>query len=162
MTTTPESDHYMENSRNLLRQAEVEFAQGDLVQASEKGWGAVAVAIKSIAQNRGWNHKHHRLMRATLGQVSDEFDRPHLRDLFNIVETLHDNFYENNWTEPEVDRGMGQAKHLLAELEELRPQPPRPFPFTSNRQRERWRELTQGTPLAEPENPSDATGETPP
>ena len=155
MTTTPESEKYMEISQSLIRQAEAEFQQGDLLQASEKAWGAVATAIKSIAQQRGWNHKHHRLTRAAMGQVADEFHRPHLHDLFNIVETLHDNFYENNWTEPEVDRAMERARRLLTELEELRPQPPRPFPFTSNRQRERWRELTRGTLLDSPE--SDAS-----
>ncbi|MYC38120.1 MAG: hypothetical protein F4X66_14575 [Chloroflexi bacterium] len=35
---------------------------GDSVQASEKGWGAVAEAVKSIAEQRGWNHWGHRLL----------------------------------------------------------------------------------------------------
>ncbi len=154
MTTNAESDRYMETSRNLVRQAEAEFAQGDLVQASEKAWGAVAVAIKSIAQNRGWNHKHHRLTRAAVGQLCDEFDRPHLHDLFDTAEAIERNFYDDTWDEDQFARGIELVKQLLAELEELRPQPPRPFPFTSNRQRERWRELTQGTPLAEPDGDS--------
>ena len=147
MTTTPESEKYMENSRVLIRQAEAEFEQGDLVQASEKAWGAVATAVKSIAQQRGWNHKHHRLTNAAMGQIATEFGRPHLHDLFDTAESMHNNFYENTWTEDRVDRGLERVKRLLAELEELRRQPPRPFPFTSNRQRERWRELTRETPL---------------
>ena len=135
MTTTSESEKYMELSRSLIHQAEVEMGQGDLLQASEKGWGAVATGIKSIAQQRGWNHKHHRLTRAAMGQVADEFRRPHLHNLFDTAEALHDNFYENNWIENQVAQGIERVKLLLTELEELRPQPPRPFPFTSSWQR---------------------------
>ena len=147
MTTNPESDKYMEISQSLIRQAESEFQQGDLLQASEKAWGAVATAIKSIAQQRGWNHKHHRLTNAAVGQIADEFNRPYLHDLFDTAEAMHNNFYENTWIENRVARGIERVKRLLAELEELRRQPPRPFPFTSNRQREWWRELARETPL---------------
>ena len=41
--------HYSEESQNLLTQAQAELDQGDLRQASEKAWGAAALAVKGVA-----------------------------------------------------------------------------------------------------------------
>ena len=48
-----ESERYAELSRHYLARADEYLRAGDRVQASEKGWGAVAEAIKSIAEGRG-------------------------------------------------------------------------------------------------------------
>ena len=37
-------------SRLFIQQAEEELAQGDLLQAAEKGWGSAAYAMKGIAR----------------------------------------------------------------------------------------------------------------
>ena len=46
-------------SRRLIIQADAELAAGDQIQASEKGWGAAAHAVKAVAQERGWRHDNH-------------------------------------------------------------------------------------------------------
>ena len=51
---------YQNDSRTLLAQAHAELAQGDVRQASEKGWGAAALMLKAIAEQRGWEHGKHR------------------------------------------------------------------------------------------------------
>ena len=51
--------HYTAASHEFLRKAHEELAQGDLVQASEKGWGAAAQMVKAIAEQRGWRHNSH-------------------------------------------------------------------------------------------------------
>ena len=57
------SECYLSISRRYLRQAEEELHQkGDTLQASEKIWGAAALALKSVAALRGWNHKSHPLL----------------------------------------------------------------------------------------------------
>ena len=43
----------------LLEQARAELDLGDTRQASEKGWGAAAQAVKAVAQGRGWEHNTH-------------------------------------------------------------------------------------------------------
>ena len=48
------SQKYQRDSRGLLAQARGELAQGDLRQASEKGWGAAALMLKAIAEQSGW------------------------------------------------------------------------------------------------------------
>ena len=44
---------HQEISRTFLEHAEIEFGKGDLLQASEKAWGAVAHYVKSVAKERG-------------------------------------------------------------------------------------------------------------
>ena len=43
---------HQEISDVFLEHAEDEFEKGDLLQASEKTWGAVAHYVKSVARNR--------------------------------------------------------------------------------------------------------------
>ena len=47
-------ERYEEISRHLLRQAQEEFDRGDILQASDKVWGATAHAIKAVCQRVGW------------------------------------------------------------------------------------------------------------
>ena len=57
MATT--ADHKA-SSRAMMAQSHSELAQGDLQQASEKGWGAAAQMMKAVAETRGWDHSRHR------------------------------------------------------------------------------------------------------
>jgi uncharacterized protein (UPF0332 family) len=140
---TPES--YSDLSRQYIRQAGEELAREDYCQAGEKAWGAVSTAIKSIAQQRGWNHRHHRLTGDALRELADEFandsDSNQLKQWFNTVELMHENFYENTWTEAEVADGVHRAQGLLEFLDALRHQSPRPMPNRSNNQKRRWSAL---------------------
>ena len=51
-----------EFSARLLDHADEEFEKGDMIQASEKAWGAVAHYVKSVAKARGWPDGSHRDM----------------------------------------------------------------------------------------------------
>ena len=44
------AQQYQQASERFLVQAKQEFADGDLPQASEKGWGATAQILKAIAE----------------------------------------------------------------------------------------------------------------
>ena len=50
------TQQYQQASEHFLAQARQELADGDLPQASEKGWGATAQILKAIAERRGWEH----------------------------------------------------------------------------------------------------------
>ena len=47
---------YRDQSRAYLEQANEELARDDLLQASEKGWGAASQIVKAVAEERGWEH----------------------------------------------------------------------------------------------------------
>ena len=137
-----ESERYAELSRQYIERADGYLRVGDRVQASEKGWGAVAEAIKSIAEERGWNHNSQRLLNDVAFQLSEEWTRPDVRRLFIVAKDLHINFYEDNMGLDDIAASVGDAKTLLGELETLRALPPRSVALDSRERRLRWRRLT--------------------
>ena len=141
-SSNPESEKYAELSRQYIGRADEYLHAGDRVQASEKGWGAVAEAVKSIAEQRGWNHWGHRLLNDVAFQLTTEWGRPDVRRLYDAMEKLHINFYEDNMELDAITDSIGDAKVLLIELETLRSLPPRPVPIVTREQRNRWRRLT--------------------
>lgn len=48
--TTARTNHYSDLSAGYLRKAHLHFDEGDFGQASEKGWGAAATALKAVAE----------------------------------------------------------------------------------------------------------------
>ena len=137
-----ESEKYTELSRQYIERAHDYLRLGDRGQASEKGWGAVAEAIKSIAEDRGWNHNSQRLLNDIAFHLSEEWNRPDVRTLFNAAKDLHINFYEDNRGLDDIAASVGDARTLLRELETLRRQPPRAVVLDSRERRLRWRRLT--------------------
>jgi len=137
-------------SCRFIANADEYLQRGDRPQASDKGWGAVAQAVKSIAEERGWNHRSHGLLGDIAYQLFLEWERPDLRQLFRAVESLHVNFYENRMELDEVAELVGDAKTLLRELEALRRQPQKPAHIATEGQRARWQRLTgEDLPIAQ-------------
>ena len=141
-TPNAETGKYAELSRQYIARADEYLRVGDRVQALEKGWGAVAEAINSIAEQRGWNHQGHRLLDDIVLQLSEEWERPDVRLLFDTAERLHINFYEDALATDAIAARLGDVKTLLVELEALRSQTPRPIALDSRERRLRWRRLT--------------------
>ena len=144
---TPENK-YASMSRDFIVRAEDYLRQGDLVQASEKSWGAAACALKSIAEERDWLHQSHSLLFDISNQIVDELDRPQLRDMFLSARSLHQNFYENWEPEEGVEYAVGRTKEYLDELKAVSPQLPDSFVVETRAQRRRLERLTgQAAPL---------------
>ena len=137
-----ESERYAELSRHFIEKADEYLLAGDRVQASEKGWGAVAEALKSIASERGWNHRGHRLLDDIVLQLSEEWERPDVRILFDTAERLHINFYEDALSADAIATRLDNVKTLLRELDSLRALPAHPVVLDSRERRLRWRRLT--------------------
>ena len=141
-STNPEYQRYAELSRHFMEKADEYLLAGDAVQASEKGWGAVAEAFKSIAEERGWSHKGHRILDDVAFQLSVEWDRRDVKVLYDAMEKLHINFYEDTMEMDEIAASLENARSLIGELDRLRSLPPRTVAIESREQRNRWRRLT--------------------
>ncbi len=137
-----ESERYAELSRHFIEKADEYLLAGDAVQASEKSWGAVAEAFKSIAEERGWHHQGHRLLNDVAYQLTEEWGREDVLSMFDAVEKLHINFYEDVMELDEIAVRIVTAKALIRELETLRGLPRRPLLIENRGQRNRWRRLT--------------------
>ena len=56
---TTRTDYHTETAREFLIKGRAHLAEGDLLQASEKGWGAASQMVKAVAEARGWRHSTH-------------------------------------------------------------------------------------------------------
>jgi hypothetical protein len=110
---------YTGASREFLRKAFDELAQGDVVQASEKGWGAAAQMVKAVAEQRGWPHNGHALLYEAVRALVQETGDSQLANLFHVAGNLHVNFYENWIPADLVELGLQDVQVLLDKLEPL-------------------------------------------
>ncbi len=118
MTTAPIESHAIHSER-LITHAEIELANGDRLQASEKAWGAVAHRIKAIANERGWEYTTHRQVYGIIERLADELENPELRDLFSYATGLHQNYYIDAVPLSQLEFEIGKVKQLLEMLEPL-------------------------------------------
>ena len=93
---------YRNQSKAFREQAHSELRAGDLRQASEKGWGAASQMIKAIAEARGWEHNHHRLLFEVVSRLGHEYDDREIGRLFGAANFLHSNFYEGGLDEATI------------------------------------------------------------
>ena len=114
-----QSPAYRTAAKDLLEQANREFAAGDVRQASEKGWGAAAQMIKAVATQRGWPHNSHILLRQAVDRLVRETGDTQIFNLFGVASSLHVNFYEN-WSPPaEIEAGLLDVARFVDKLEQL-------------------------------------------
>ena len=142
-TENHQLNKHAELSRWCIDQADNYLRLGNNIQASEKGWGAAAQALKAIAEERGWNHGSHTLIVDVAQQVADEEGRPDLVAKFGLAQALHTNFYEDWLLSDTVSIYLENVKKLLPELERIRGVEPPEFAPQTRDQRNRWRRLNR-------------------
>ena len=113
------AEEHVVTSRELLTKALEAVSQDDLLQASEKGWGAAAHMVKGLAQKRGWRHNGHRDLYQAVNRLAQETADREIRVLFNSASALHSNFYETWMPREMVEDSLVQVGEFLAKLEEL-------------------------------------------
>ena len=105
---------HREISDQFLDQAVEEYRRGDLLQASEKAWGAVSHYVSAMSVERGWPAKTHRQTvdnaRCILGEHPTP--EPYL-NLFKSVRSLHANFYQEILVDREVQEGIEDVRRLV-------------------------------------------------
>ena len=109
-------ERYEEISRHLLEQAQEELDKGDILQASDKVWGATAHAIKAVCQRMGWNHHAHNHLRAAANYIAAELDREDLMNAYGYLDALHTNYYEHQRRAREVRAGINNAAFFIREF----------------------------------------------
>ena len=107
-----------EIGETFLKHAEEEFEKGDLLQASEKAWGAVAHYVKAVARERRWReNRSHVHIRQNASILIDHTNNPdNCKWMLAAVAGLHTNFYEEEFSEGDVRSGINAAKTLIDEL----------------------------------------------
>lgn len=114
MTT---AERHYEISDRFLEQAYVEFEGGDLLQASEKAWGALAHYVNAVAKTRDWPHSTHRDLNLNASRLIQGTDDASVhRQQLMVVNALHANFYQDFLDEDSVLDGLNATGSLLTAL----------------------------------------------
>ena len=111
--------NHWETSRRFIIQADAELAAGDMLQASEKGWGAAAHAIKAVAQERGRRHDSHARLFGIADRLVAETGESDIREIFGIASDVHKNFYEGSMSKEEIADSLADIRRLLDILASL-------------------------------------------
>ena len=116
---TTRTEYHNATSRDFLARASRYLAEGDLLQASEKGWGAAAQAVKAVAEGRGWSHNGHRQLYTTIDRLVRETGDEDIRTGFTSAGALHMNFYEGWLSAEAVESHLARTAELVGKLEAL-------------------------------------------
>ena len=114
---------HLAQAREYWLKAPAYLAQGDLCQAGEKGWGAVAQLAKAVATLRRWEHYDHEAIRDAIMALPDEMPEHGVAIGRGIraAESLHGNFYEVYMNAFLAQSALDDVRPLLAILWELLP-----------------------------------------
>jgi hypothetical protein len=113
---TPRSttaEEHLEIAITLLAQAEREFLAGDIIQGSEKLWGAASHAMLAAAKQRGWVTGSHRATVDACRRLAQERGEPLLEGGFAIAERFHMCFYDPARFYPVTADGDPQNSHEM-------------------------------------------------
>ena len=121
MASRERIEYHNAASHDFMVKAWKYLDEDDLIQASEKGWGAAAQMVKAAAEARDWRHNGHGELFQAIDRLAVETGDEQLRTLFHFANSLHINFYEG-WLPREMVRsGLSQVSELVERLEPLQP-----------------------------------------
>ena len=113
------SSHHTETVAALLLEARSCLDEGDLPQASEKGWEAAAYLLETIAEQRGWPHAWEGDLFIVVDRITDELDDTRVRRLFFSAGALQQNFYEGWMPAGSVARSLNSVEEFVRRLDDL-------------------------------------------
>ena len=116
---TTRTEYHSETATEFLIRARAYLAGDDLLQASEKGWGAAARAVKAVAESRGWDHNSHHQLHRVVAQLVAETGDQELRRRFNTANTLHINFYDGFLDAATISANLEDVERLVEQLRSL-------------------------------------------
>ena len=107
MTTRPGmtvSEH-VQAALQFLEHSDREFEAGDIMQGSEKLWGAASHAVTAIAKQRGWAFSKYNHRRNAVRRLAEEYNEPLLTAGYALALTFHANFYHDTMEDDVIEDG---------------------------------------------------------
>jgi len=109
-------EHYQALSEKYLAEARELLKRGDLVQTSEKLWGATALAVKAVAAKRGLKLERHGSLWNFVSKLSKEKGDENIITLFIVANGLHRNFYEDQMNKESLEVAIKNIEQLIGKL----------------------------------------------
>ena len=119
MTSAASETHQQKHARlarQLLDPADHEMTAGDLLQSSEKLWGATSHALKALCESRGWKHSKYAHREQAIKRLAAEQEDESIRASFRIAEACHANFYNDWLSAKELEDNREVIQRLVSEI----------------------------------------------
>ncbi|MHC1611398.1 MAG: PaREP1 family protein [Candidatus Methanospirareceae archaeon] len=113
-------EHYQALSEKYFTEAKEFLSKGDLVQTSEKLWGAASLAVKSVAAKRGLKLEKHGSLWDFVSRLSRESGDRDIIRLFNAANGVHRNFYEDQMNREALEVVAEDIEKLIAKLKQMK------------------------------------------
>ena len=104
---------HRDQCRVYLEKAKQALVDGDMYQASEKGWGAASQIVKALAEERGWEHWSHWRLTGAVSRIVEETGDDEFRSLYAVASQLHTNFYEGDLSAVLVERSLEDVERFV-------------------------------------------------
>ena len=108
---------YVDTSWAFLSKADAALAEGDLVQASRKGWCAAAWALRGFARSQGWRYTGFYGIVGVIECLAQEYADEEFYDLYSSVDALDDNRPRCCDSRAGIEHDLSRVAELLRKLE---------------------------------------------
>ncbi len=108
-------DH-AEQAWKILEQSEKEFADDDVLQGSEKLWGAACQAVMAVAKSRGWDYGKSKHRSVVIDRLVEERGDSSLASGYSVAQKFHANFYNNFMEDDDIVRDRPIVHQLVEQL----------------------------------------------
>ncbi len=103
-------EDHRETALAFLEASDREFEEGDVLQASEKLWGAFSHAVTAVCKQRGWECGTHRQLINSARQLvtedgSSDRDYADLAVAISEARHFHNNSYNRSMEDYEIEFG---------------------------------------------------------
>lgn len=113
------STRFTLKANELLSEAKKYLEMGDLIQTSEKAWGACASIVKAYAEKKGLEHYTHRQLEEVMSKlISTEKDEKLVSD-WSICLRLHSNIYEGFMTSEDVKLSLLKVEEFVEVMKRI-------------------------------------------
>ena len=112
---------YEAQARQFLDKAQEYLRDGDLHQASEKGWGAASHMAKAVALSQGWSYDTHAEFSVVINNATLATGDDRLLDFRSTANELHSNYYRRHrhLNREIIARDLARVTELLGLLTPL-------------------------------------------
>ena len=109
-------DDHVQTAQDFLTKSDGYFAEGDVLQGSEKLWGAAAHAVMAVAQERGWDYGSHYAIRQVALRLADEMEDERISLGLGVAEKFNANLYHNFMEDSELDMNRPLAQRFVERI----------------------------------------------
>ena len=88
----------------------------DVLQGSEKLWGAACQAVMAVAKRRGWDYGKSKHRSVVIDRLVEERGDSSLASGYSVAQKFHANFYNNFMEDDDIARDRPIVHQLVQRL----------------------------------------------